>query len=227
MKQIRKGAEPAELATWRATIRPTGSIPPWRDLSDPPSSAMRDQLSHEQRQICCYCTGTIAHGNFHIEHFCPRDADRRLTYTWSNLLASCQGGGADLIDNRRHCGAAKDNWFDPAITVNPLTSGVEALFRFPLNGRIYPNKSLDAVKYAAVDTTISNLHLNAPSLVERRSELLTKAAQDAVALDRNAWRDRYLAEHDSQLQEFWPALNYNYHKLWSARFAASMPAAGP
>lgn len=220
MKRIRKGSEPPELAAFRTAIRPLGAIPHWRLLADPPSSAMREQLAHEQRQICCYCTGTIARGNFHIEHFCPRDSDDKLTYIWSNLLASCQGGGAaDLIDNRRHCGAAKSNWFDPAIIVNPLKAGVEALFRFPLSGKICPDKGLDPDRYEAVDTTITNLNLNAPSLVDRRSELLTKAAQDANALDRAAWCDRYLAEHNGQFQEFWPALNYNYQKLWSARFA--------
>ena len=184
---------------------------------------MRVQLAEEQRQLCCYCTGAITRGNFHIEHFCPRDADDKLTYTWSNLLASCQGLGSDLVDTRRHCGAAKDNWFVEGTTVSPLKAGVESLFRFPLSGKMYPNKDLCPATYAAVDLTISHLHLNAPSLVARRAEILARAALDTGAIDCAAWRTRYLNEHDGKLQEFWPALSYNFTRHWRSRFDPQDP----
>lgn len=180
---------------------------------------MRAHLARDQRYICCYCTGTIARGNFHIEHFCPRDADERLTYIWSNLLASCQGGRGGLVDGRRHCGAAKDNWFEQDMMVSPLKAAVEGLFRFPLSGKVFPDKGLAQQRYAAVELTITNLHLNAPSLVGRRSEILAKAAQDVGSMSRAEWHNFYLGEHDGKLQEFWPALNYNYAKVWHSGFA--------
>jgi uncharacterized protein (TIGR02646 family) len=179
---------------------------------------MRATLAREQKDICCYCNGSIAAGNFHIEHFCPRDADHSLTYVWANLLASCQGGAAGLIRTRRHCGDAKANWFEAGVTVNPTLRGVEALFRFPLTGKIFPAKNLDAAVSAAVELTIDHLHLDAPSLVERREAMLRLAGGDVSNMDRHAWKGFYLGEHDGRLQEFWPALSYNYTKLWSALF---------
>jgi len=225
MRRIRKGAQPRELAAWRRRIRPRGFIPPWGQLTNPPSGAMRDALATEQRQLCCYCTGSIVAGNFHIEHFCPRAADRTFTYIWFNLLASCQGGDPDIVGPRRHCGAAKDNWFVVGVTVDPRRAGVEALFRFPLSGKIFPAKHLDANRYRAVDTTITKLNLNAPSLVSRRAAILSRANMDVVSLDRATWRRRYLEEQDGQLQEFWPALNYNFELHWATLLTLGPPTA--
>lgn len=217
MKHIRKGAQPPELAAWKRSIRPKGSIPAW-NLPNPPRNTIRDLLTFEQLQLCCYCCGTIANGNFHIEHFCPRDGYEELTYTWKNLLASCQGGGDHMIDTRRHCGSAKDNWYVNDVTVDPRSAQVTRLFRFPFTGKIFPSKYLDPDTYAAVLLTIEKLNLCAPSLVSRRAALLEQANSHSLAMDRPMWLARYLNVHNRKLQEFWPALNYNYKLHWSGNF---------
>ena len=180
---------------------------------------MREALSAEQHCLCCYCAGTIAHGAFHIEHFKPREAFEQFTYTWRNLLASCQGGGQqNLVRERRHCGIAKDNWFEDGVTVDPLRASVERLFHYTLIGKIFPGKKLDKAQADAAGRTIETLNLNAPVLIERRGALLAKAAMDANEMDRAAWRARYLDVQGDRLQEFWPALNYNYTRHWSRIF---------
>lgn len=218
MKRIRKGAQPADLAIWRSAIRPRGFIPPWNSRPDQPNEILRESLSREQLQLCCYCTGSIARGNFHIEHFCPRNprtGDPALTYVWRNLLASCQGGGGDaLTPTRKYCGAGKEDWYEAGVTVDPRQVGVEALFRFSLTGKIYPAKKLPKATHDAVELTIVKLGLDAPSLKERRSAILSRAATDTLVLSHAEWVSRYLSIHDGQFQEFWPALNDNYIRTW-------------
>lgn len=218
MRRIRKAAEPPSLANWREAIRPRGAIPPWDTLPGHVGSDMRNALLGEQLKLCCYCTGSIARGNFHIEHFCPRDpgtGNPKLTYVWSNLLASCQGGAIPhLTSTRRHCGEAKGNWFDPLLTISPTETGVESKFRFNLRGKVVPARGLEEDVRRAVDLTITNLNLNAPSLVDRREALISQAATDSRDLDHGAWRAKYLDLHAGALQEFQPALEDLYRRVW-------------
>jgi len=218
MKHVRKGAQPLELASWRSAIRPRGSIPPWNSCPDQPNEILREALSREQLLLCCYCTGSIARGNFHIEHFCPRNpqtGNRALTYVWKNLLASCQGGGGDALTlTRKYCGAGKEDWYQPGVTTDPRVAGVEALFRFSLTGKIYPAKQLTQAAQDAVKLTITKLGLDAPSLIQRRFSILSQAASDTLILNQEDWFTRYLGIHGDQLQEFWPALHDNYIRTW-------------
>jgi len=215
------------LRAWRDALRPRDSIPPWDQFPNPPRSTVRAHLAIDQGHICCYCTGTIARGNFRIEHFRPRDPNRpyaRLTYRWANLLASCETSRAAptrglVVETQQHCDVAKGNWFEEDVTVSPLEPRVESLFRFTLRGKVFPSKALRSRK-ASVQTTIDKLNLNAPVLVARREQILKQADEDANSMTRVDWLDRYLRPNsDGQLQEFWPALQYNYDKHWSGRFA--------
>lgn len=221
MRRIHKSADPAAFRAWRLALRPRGSIPPWDEFPDPPRSPVRTQLAADQFHICCYCAGTIARGNFHIEHFRPRHFFPEQTYRWQNLLASCETshpGLDDVIELQKHCGDAKDNWFTLGVTVSPLETGVDSLFRYTLQGKVFPAKTLRTRK-AAVQTTIDKLNLNAPFLVARRAKILGRAAEDSTVMTRDAWTATYLgANADGILQEFVPALRYNYDKHWSPRF---------
>ena len=222
MRRIYKGAEPPALAAWKAGWTPAGVAPPWDEIPDPPRSQLRAALEADQRSLCCYCTGSIGNGAYHIEHFRPRNPYAHLTYEWSNLLASCQGaGGQDLVKERRHCGDPKGNWFEEGFTVDPTRPPVEALFRFPLTGKVAATKTLDSSRKNAVETTIKMLNLNAPALIARREAQLSRANEDARKLRHGEWCDLYLREQHGRLQEFWPALRYNYEKLWRDKFAAA------
>jgi hypothetical protein len=141
-----------------------------------------------------------------------------------NLLASCESHrhprvDGDIIETQRHCGEAKDNWVEQGVTVDPNHRGVESWFRYPLSGKVAASKQLSDARIAHVETTITKLNLNAPSLVARRRALLTLAGTDAASMTRDRWHERYLnPRRDLSIQEFWPALSYNYHKHRSAGF---------
>jgi uncharacterized protein (TIGR02646 family) len=224
VRQIRKGEEPGELAAWRAALRPRNAVPPWDEFGDPPRGAVRERLAADQIQLCCYCTGAIANGNYHIEHFKPRHPYRALTYRWKNLLASCESYrhpnvDGEIVETQRHCGEAKDDWFEEGVVVDPQHRDVESWFRYPLSGKVAASKQLSDARIVHVEKTIIKLNLNAPSLVARRRALLTLAGVDAAAMTRDRWLEQYLNPHrDAYIQEFWPALSYNYQKHWSVGF---------
>jgi uncharacterized protein (TIGR02646 family) len=212
------------LTGWKATLRPRTLIPDWDDFDSTARNAARAQLLSDQGQLCCYCMGSIANGAYHIEHFRPRSAFRSLTYRWSNLLASCEGYSATAVngvtvETQRQCGQAKDDWFVAGITVDPQATMVEPLFRYRLDGIIAAEKALQPARKAAVNETIKRLNLNAPSLVERRKQLLAHASSSIHKMSRAEWRHFYLdTPAGGPFQEFWAALAYNFRKHWDIRF---------
>ncbi len=221
MKLIRKGNEPPELISWKNSIRPRGSIPSWdQEFPEDPKSAVRSKTSTDQYHICCYCAATISNGAFHIEHFRPRESYSALTYRWSNLIASCESYQLNnfegkIIETQRHCGHAKSNWFEEGVTVDPQSANVYEYFRYTLVGKVFPVKNLSDEMYRSAKKTIERLNLNAPSLIERRKSILELAGKDAVEMSRIDWCERYINPGSSMiLQEFWPALYYNYNKHW-------------
>jgi uncharacterized protein (TIGR02646 family) len=227
VKRIYKSPEPAALIAWKVGRDWQGNPPPWNELSKTASTAIINTASCDQAQLCCYCTGSISNGACHIEHIQPQGVAiyANLRFAWPNLLASCQGlplpGEAtkNLVKTQRHCGHSKGNWFDPALTINP-TNDVTGLFRFELDGRIKPHEALGDELSGAVQTSIDKLNLDAPSLRARRAEVLGVAAADAEEMDDANWRAEYLdAGPDGSFNEFWPALNYNYEKLFNAMLA--------
>jgi hypothetical protein len=124
-----------------------------------------------------------------------------------------------VVETQRHCGDAKNSWFEEGVTVDPQRADVERLFRFPLTGKIAANKRLSQERSAAAEGMIEKLRLNAPSLVARRRNLLALAAQHANEMTRIEWVNSYIAQRpDGSFQEFWSALHYNYTKIWTANF---------
>jgi uncharacterized protein (TIGR02646 family) len=223
VRHIYKSAEPAELLAWKVGKNWQGNPPPWLTLSSGASGAIRTTTSSDQRELCCYCTGTIGTGAFHIEHFRPQTSYPQLRFAWLNLLASCESYKKESfegepVETQLHCGHRKGDWFEEGITTDPQFANVEMKFRYPLSGKITPNKSLNAVDYAAVQTTIDNLNLNAPSLQLRRRASLAQAAKDANTISKEEWLARYLPDDAASLPEFWAALKYNYEKHWAPRF---------
>lgn len=74
-----------------------------------------ESLRREQTWICCYCEFTVEDNtDSHIEHLTPRGGsagNRNLTYRYTNLAASCNGGTAE----NRHCGHHKGHQCDPSL----------------------------------------------------------------------------------------------------------------
>lgn len=223
MRRIFKSPEPQALLAWKTDKNWQGNPSPWDMLSGAASEAIRTTASSDQRQLCCYCTGSIGSGAFHIEHFRPQGIYPALRFAWPNLLASCESYKKEefegvAVEAQLHCGHRKGDWFVEGVTTDPLVAGVEAKFRFPLSGKVFPAKGLQGQDYVSVQSTIDELNLNAPSLRLRRAAILTRAAQDIEKLVKAEWIARYLPTDASVLPEFWPAIQYNFQKHWEPIF---------
>ncbi len=94
MKYIEKNVEPEEFAKWREQEEDKT----WRNFKNPLKNIVRDSLIGEQGSICCYC-GKCIHKdhNTTIEHLKPRSKYPNDIFNYDNLLASCAGGGKDIV----------------------------------------------------------------------------------------------------------------------------------
>ena len=184
MRRIRKMQEPEHFRLWKEAFRITeGRHPLYGDLRNSGEyRKLRNSLLTEQGYICCYCERAIgrkADVDCNIEHFMPRNPDRRALTAeecdqcqnaqmdYGNLLASCLGEQAYSDD---HCNHKKDNWFDFNLCVSPVDAGIETLFGFRLNGKIFAIGS--DVRAEAMKT-----HLNLDSYVLNEQR---KAAYDQM-----------------------------------------------
>ncbi|MGS2719344.1 retron system putative HNH endonuclease [Paraglaciecola aestuariivivens] len=157
MKQITKRNEPQELLDWKA-LENDDWKPSFDNLQGNEKRAVRNSLLAEQGYICCYCNKDIGDDDFHIEHFRPQETFEALELDYNNLHASC-------LKNQEargpfHCGMAKGNWFDNALTLSPLANH-ESSFNFLYNGLVEPT-----VQNAA--QMVERLKLNDASLAAKR-----------------------------------------------------------
>jgi uncharacterized protein (TIGR02646 family) len=167
VKHIRKKPEPPSILT-------SLTVTTYKDLDNSEEGKkargeLRTVLSQEQGYICCYCCQKLDLNNSHIEHLRPRESYDHLSLEYNNLLVSCQGR---LQKNEpRHCGMAKDAWFDENLMVSPLSSDCEDFFEYSLAGEILPTKNVNRGR--AAKETIDRLKLNIPKLqAMRQAEII-------------------------------------------------------
>jgi uncharacterized protein (TIGR02646 family) len=143
---------------------------------------VREALLGDQRFLCCYCMRTIHPERGHrvrIEHHQSQSATPTRDLEWENLLAACSG--APKLRNRADDDAAARKVPVPlqtcdnrkgnqTITINPLTSNVDAIRYLP-NGRLaHP----DAQVQQDID---EHLNLNVGFLVNGRLAARTKLTE--------------------------------------------------
>jgi uncharacterized protein (TIGR02646 family) len=164
VKHIRKNPEPPSILT-------SLNVSTYKELnkSEEGKTArgdLRKTLSQEQGYICCYCCRILdlEPKCSHIEHLRPQESYSHLSLEYNNLLVSCQGKLED--SEPRHCGMAKDAWFDEDLMVSPLSKDCEEFFEYSLAGEILPTK--DANRGKAAQETIDRLQLNIPKLQAMR-----------------------------------------------------------
>ncbi len=168
MKHITKGAEPRELVEFKAAENSDWK-PSYDNLTNEAKTALKASLMREQGWICCYCERRLVDNDSHIEHLRPQSKYPADQLNYDNLLCSCQEG----LKRRepRHCGTAKDEWFDEMLMVSPLNPICESKFRFTADGAIYPRTDDDS----AAQETVTRLQLDIPKLRDLRA-----AAIDAL-----------------------------------------------
>ncbi|MGX1259344.1 hypothetical protein [Sinorhizobium fredii] len=171
MRQINKGAEPAELTQWKAQNR---ALPNYcyGSLSAAQRLTIRTALVAEQRGLCAYTGRRIGVDSCHIEHLRPQthcglgeDVDYR------NLVAGAPAPNKPQLPYGAHRKADWPTVTDEHLFVSPLSAGCAARFSFRLNGIVDAANPGDV----SASKTITHLGLNAHPLVELR-----KAAIDAT-----------------------------------------------
>lgn len=148
MHKLHRGASPACLAEFRHGLHN------WGDVTPAQKATLWIELDAMQGQRCAYCEADIRNAKRHIEHFCQKGRDPKVTFVWSNLFGSC---------NREDgCGKYKD-WsamYPPAVLIKPDVDDPEHYLVFSANGSVSPRRNLSTIEQHRATETIRIFNLN-------------------------------------------------------------------
>ncbi len=178
MKYIQKNQEPRSLTDWNQKLG--GRIKDWKSFNKSVKNDVYESLLKEQGFICAYCSRPIIRTNCHIEHYRPKSVYKELTFTYTNLIASCQGEDERKPRTPVHCGHKKGAWYDEELMVSPLDPRCETYFRYIGSGEIAP---VQGVKEEAAKTTINKLALDIDKLRRLRRTAIDTAIQISDGLN--------------------------------------------
>lgn len=214
MKHIIKQAEPTAFVDWKSAY-PTGEYEDLRDEMSFPGAdmarvALRNSLLAEQHGLCCYCETRIDNGDFHIEHFRPKDRHRvpsfrHLQLSYNNLHACCRRVPVGVADE--YCGHKKNNIFDERL-VSPLEPDCANHFEYDINGNIMGCDERGNV-------TVSILNLNSSQLIASRKRLIEYFEDFEDDADYIAEVERHLDATSAVYGEFYSTVRelHNAGKL--------------
>lgn len=180
MRYIHKKPEPTSLTKWNA--KRGNRTPNWKSFDRRVKDDVYENLLKEQGYTCAYCGIRITRRTCHIEHFRPKSKYPHLTFTYTNLIASCQGEDEDRPTRPVHCGHKKTNWFDEELMISPLDPNCASYFRFSGAGDILP--SHDPNHTNAAETTIKHLALNIDKLRKMRRFAIDTAISICEGLEK-------------------------------------------
>lgn len=153
---------------------------------------LRDELLKEQGYVCCFCGIRIkhqcldnsndtfefiniesinlqtfqSHGS-RISHIIPQKIDPSLSMKYSNLCLSCDTQNTN--PKIRHCDESQKN---NIIEITPLQEDCISFFQFSVDGKIKASRKKSKTDQKKANNTISVLHLNEPSLVQKRKNFI-------------------------------------------------------
>lgn len=185
MKYIKKSKqEPKSLVNWRTQEEKANRINYFRMKGDdiwgifPSKSDKKNEKSYskqelwdeylvkEQGGICAYCGRRIKNyedGKPRIEHLKPKSKENKLTLSYFNMVAVCQG---DENPINLHCDAKKGS---EDINTFPTHKSCEEKFIYKWDGKI---KAKDNNELVIKD--IENLGLNVAKLKIARNSIILK-----------------------------------------------------
>lgn len=222
MKRIVKGAEPRNLADFRAAC-PSATWDEMRnDALHNGQQAYQDcrrQATADQYSLCAYCECKIDLSKPHkcrVEHLHPKSdisTEKNWSLDWQNLLATCNGGESDAsaetpLPANLSCDAHKG---DSAIDVSPLDiPAFPNVFLFDKGtGHLEPDPA--ACSQASVDAgklkqTMDILNLNCERLARQRRLLLFGIEQRKKKLREKGYSPQSSAPLlvQSYFQTVWP-----------------------
>ncbi len=164
MKRIEKSNSPTELTKW---VRTQGKINcRYSNLPSNIREIVKQRLLDDQGHICGYTGIRISDARSHIEHLKPQSRyyETREDVDYTNLIAAYPETEAPRCAYGAH---PKDNWYDEAKFISPLSANCENAFQFDLEGKIQaaPNNT-------AAQTMIAKLNLTHASLNEMRQQAI-------------------------------------------------------
>jgi uncharacterized protein (TIGR02646 family) len=173
MRQITKGAEPAELTQWKAQNQGRPNYC-YASLTADHRLKVRTTLVVEQRGLCAYTGRRIDVDSCHIEHLRPQAHCRHgEDVDYRNLVAGVPAPNTPQLPYGAHRKAAWPPVADEHLFVSPLSSGCTARFSFRLNGQV---EAANAADTAAVETIV-RLGLNDLMLVQLRKAAINATLQ--------------------------------------------------
>lgn len=171
MKAYTKSTPPSELDALQLANYSWNTF-----VQDVSYKLIKQALLAEQQHLCCYCESKLTH--CHIEHLQPRNGqygNTALTYDYSNLACSCNGGK----ERNRHCGHYKGSNFDQTKFINPSIDEPDKLFIYNSEGDIDIASNLNELDQNRARYMIQLLNLECPRLNSMRRSHWS-ALQDAI-----------------------------------------------
>ncbi|WP_252178015.1 retron system putative HNH endonuclease [Endozoicomonas sp. 4G] len=162
MRFIRKSEEPAELASYRSYNNAT-----YKNFTENQVlyNRVKQQLIDDQLGLCCYCGTGVELKTAHIEHLQDQHSNKSQQLTYSNFLASCNGGC-----QQEHCGHAKGH---RCLPVTPLQENCMERFEYRTSGQV--DAKLDSTADRDAQAAINILNLNTVRLRNQRKAALSNS----------------------------------------------------
>ena len=214
MKYIHKDPEPGSLTSYNHRLG--NKTPNWKSFNKSVKTDVYHALLKEQGHICCYCGIRISRKNCHIEHYRPKSQYKHLTFSYTNLIASCQGEDEQRPTKPVHCGHKKGGWFDEDLMISPLDPKCLDYFKYTGSGEILAAENPD--KQDAAETTIAKLALNINKLTKMRRKAIDAALQIVEGLDDEEIHTLAQAyqemDAEGQYTPFWAAVTYTFKQYF-------------
>ena len=207
MKHIEKGSEPKSLTAYNKKV---GKTTKWKSFNRNVKNDVYQSILYEQGYICCYCGIHISRKRCHIEHYRPKSKYTDLTFTYRNLISSCQGEDEQRPTKPVHCGHKKGGWFDENLMISPLDPNCNKYFRYTGAGEILPTE--DPEHQAAAETTIRMLALDINKLKKMRRKVVDGVIQATDGLSEKEIKqlaEAYLERDETEsYAPFWATIDY-------------------
>ena len=199
--------KPQEFSEWKKTY-PNAS---YKDLgcdkkfpgAQKARWALRKYLVEEQRGLCCYCEMRIENGDYHVEHFLPKDKSLfpHLQLEYFNLHACCRKN--PIGGDNEYCGHKKGNIHEPKL-ISPLEEDCEDHFIYDMSGNIKSEEDRGRISISTLNLNSTLLQRSRKSLIEEFEDMEDDQYHKEIIIHLNSDADI--------LGEFFTTIRYLHHR---------------
>ena len=206
MRKITKLTEPKEFSDWKSSYPAATYKDLGHDKLFPGAQTarweLRKSLLSEQKGLCCYCETRIDSGDFHVEHFRPKDPAYfpHLQLDYGNLHACCRKspcGGEE-----EYCGHKKGNNFHNDL-VSPLEPDCASHFAYDLDGGIKGTDHRGEISVSLLNLDSVLLRRSRKGLIEEFEDIEDSDFEKEITLHLDSTSD--------PMGEFYSAIEFLYN----------------